>query len=55
MQDEAEYWQPIVMGVATPEQIRWADDAELQYYNELAVKKRDIWQVIAEGRPSADE
>ena len=55
MESEVEYWQPIVMGVATPEQIRWADAAELQYYNELAIRKRDIWQVIAEGRPLADE
>lgn len=55
MESEAQYWQPIVMGVATSEEIRWADAADLQYYNELAIRKQRIWQVIAEGRPPADE
>ena len=33
---QQQFWFPVAMGVATPEQIQWATEFQLQVYNEAA-------------------
>ena len=48
------YWFPIFLGVATKEEIRYADAGQLQYLNAIAEEKMKWQQYIAEGRPIVD-
>lgn len=49
-----DYWFPIFMDIATKEEVRFADAADLQYLNAIAEEKMKWQQYIAEGRPIED-
>lgn len=54
VENDLYYWFPIFMGVATKEEVHFADAAELQYLNAIAEEKKKLQQYIAEGRPIED-
>lgn len=55
VEDEYAYWYPILMGVATKEEIKWADAEQLQFFNAMAEEKFKLQQIIAEGVQQTNE
>lgn len=52
--DEYKYWYPFLMGVATKEEIKWADAGQLQFLHAMADEKFKLQQIIAEGVQQTD-